>query len=56
MDEGGPVKKARRPRPRYLRRNEEGVLVDEVVIRQREGEARRMADRERGRTGLPSAN
>ena len=44
---GGPVKKAHHPHPRYLHRNEEGVLVDEVVIRQRAGEARRMADRER---------
>ena len=41
---GGSRKKVRRPRPRYLRENEEGVLVDEVVIRQRVAEDKRMAD------------
>ena len=41
---GGSRKKVRRPRPRYLRENEEGVLVDEVVIRQRVAEEKRMAD------------
>ena len=41
---GGSRKKVRRARPRYLRENEEGVLVDEVVARQRVAEEKRMAD------------
>lgn len=40
---GGPQKK--RERQRYFRRNEAGVLVDEVVVRQRKmAEARKMRD------------
>ena len=44
---GGSRKKIPRPRPRYFHQTEEGRLVDEVVVRQRVSDKRRMADQER---------
>lgn len=44
---GGLRKKSRPPRPRYFRRDEHGVFVDEVVTRQETSEAASMANRER---------
>jgi hypothetical protein len=53
---GGSSGANKKSHPRYFRRNEQGVLVDETLSRQRSGEAARLQEEERKRKAASKKN